>query len=522
MTQTPPFNPSGMSAWIDIKYDGPHVVVGGLPESTLANPGNSNPTPDQAPDGPFYSWKWQDDVLSIRNDRYGLIQLFIFADKTRIVVSPCLLEVLRRVGGTVGGFDETALDIFFRVGMFIGEDTPFERIRVLPPGVEATWSRGDLRVRRMETKSNLRLPSNQNSLDDEYIDRFRNAISRRLPVGNNWMVPISGGRDSRHILLELLRQGHRPPHCVCVNTPLAYKDGDVGAARVLCDQLGIELKEVRSNESSSRYQVRKNALTHFMSDEGVWMMPLIDYAIDRRITLTYDGIAGDVLSAGPVPHESTHRKYMSGDLTSVAAWFLAGFPPTGIEGTQWVLQQKTPKYVAMIDRVVTELKKHVDAPCPLKQFMFWTRTRREIAMFATLFLWGGQVAFPFLDRDLFDMYAAAPADVLLAHDWHDRVIHKAYPEVSHIPYAGYAPTPRNSFFSSLRKVADTCRTATRFSWKQAARFSSKWIVRWIGEALRGKPLASLDERWLDHLQLQSLFTPAGIESNARLIRRGNA
>jgi hypothetical protein len=56
--------------------------------------------------------------------------------------------------------------------------------------------------------SNLALgksqPIGRTTAARDYASLFRAAIQRRLPQDNELVIPISGGRDSRHILVELL------------------------------------------------------------------------------------------------------------------------------------------------------------------------------------------------------------------------------------------------------------------------------------------------------------------------------
>src|SRR5437867_3914137 len=86
--------------------------------------------------------------------------------------------------------DEDALAVFMRLGYFLGSDTPLRAIRAVMPPIE--------RVHCSELQ--------RGALIDEYIERFRAAIQRTLPCEHP-AVLLSGGRDSRHILLELVRSG---------------------------------------------------------------------------------------------------------------------------------------------------------------------------------------------------------------------------------------------------------------------------------------------------------------------------
>jgi hypothetical protein len=122
-----------------------------------------------------------------------------------LLVSPSLVKLVE--AGAPTGFDEAALAVFLRLGFFLGDDTPFQSIRTLPrtarsPEAGTVTISGGYRFVRPQRLS-------RDAAIDGFIDLFRQAMSRRPPVGQDVVVPLSGGRDSRHILLELCESGHR-------------------------------------------------------------------------------------------------------------------------------------------------------------------------------------------------------------------------------------------------------------------------------------------------------------------------
>ena len=86
-------------------------------------------------DGIFAKWDWDGERLVVRNDRYGLYPLYYFQNGNTIAVSPSLIRLLME--GALAELDHDALSVFLRIGFFIGEDTPFDSIRAVPP--EARW-----------------------------------------------------------------------------------------------------------------------------------------------------------------------------------------------------------------------------------------------------------------------------------------------------------------------------------------------------------------------------------------------
>ena len=132
-------------------------------------------------------------------------------------------EALRADRGVT--LDERALNIFLRTDFYFGGDTPFRELRrveqepVIVPPIE---------ISRDEAL-------------DAYIALFRQAVRRRMT--NDTVLALSGGQDSRHILLELHAGGNVPdlltvdltaPHMVPANMPVW---------RVVCFASGADVRE---------------------------------------------------------------------------------------------------------------------------------------------------------------------------------------------------------------------------------------------------------------------------------------
>jgi hypothetical protein len=124
-------------------------------------------------------------------------------------------------------------------------------------GPENGW---DARVRRVPGGTCLRLDraawklsSTTRHIDyrpvpaprDEHIARLREAVftaCRDLDLsGTSWVLPLSGGHDSRALLVGLLRTGARPT-CVTwgLASSLAQPGNDAYVARQLTDHFGLE------------------------------------------------------------------------------------------------------------------------------------------------------------------------------------------------------------------------------------------------------------------------------------------
>src|SRR5699024_9311374 len=103
--------------------------------------------------------------------------------------------------------DGLAIATFFLTGLYLDDRTPFENIHCVPEGGLLTWSPGGDLKRSVRPSPEQVARGDYAALQDTYIQLFRDAILSTEPA--SVFLPLSGGCDSRHILLELLRQ-NRP------------------------------------------------------------------------------------------------------------------------------------------------------------------------------------------------------------------------------------------------------------------------------------------------------------------------
>ena len=88
---------------------------------------------------------WQTDGrrLSVYSDRLGLIPIFVLIERGRTVVSDSLIDIAAVTTALQWDFD--ALSVYLRVGFFLGEDTPFKNIKVMPPATVLATEISNLR-----------------------------------------------------------------------------------------------------------------------------------------------------------------------------------------------------------------------------------------------------------------------------------------------------------------------------------------------------------------------------------------
>lgn len=407
-----------------------------------------------ASDGLWAEWHWDGACLTARNDRYGMRPLYYACTADSIHVSASLPRVAGKVSRTL---DYGALAVFFRLGFFLGEDTPLEQVRVLPPGSTLRWEGGRLSLER----GSIAMPPESHPIRsfDEAVNRYAELFSRsiaRRPPNGEFTVPISGGRDSRHILLELMAQGHRPELTVTVRSRPPSPNEDVRIAQLLRDELELNHVEIDMPRSFLAANRKDIELTNFCSSGHIWLLPVAAYLQDRTTTM-YDGLAGSVLSGGFQVNEDKLALYRSGKLEQLARMLLSENGGMN-EFLRSSLQPEFARRVderAAVDRLATELERHREASNPLVSYIFWNRTRRGISLLpCAIFGHIERVYCPYLDHELFDFLINVDVSWTLGNALHDETIRRRYPQHAHIPYENKdAPRVRGRAMSAYYRRA---------------------------------------------------------------------
>ena len=312
--------------------------------------------------------------------------------------------------------DHCALNVFFRTGLFLNGSTPF------------------VEVRRVEREPVIVAPHpiEYRAALHTFVDLFRESVQRRLD--GDCVVALSGGRDSRHILLQLYECGRLPTAAITVDIPA--RKGETLIARQLAARLGIRhvILYPRPNRVVED-ESYKNLATNFLTLEHGWMA---DAARSELKGDWWDGIAGDIMSAGlfltPVMQQLAEQHRLDELAEQVVLYSLPHF-----------LWQSTFSRDDALHLVARELHKHMGAANPIGSFYFWNRTRVAVAAcpFGLLENSNRQIVAPFLDSNLWHFLASLPADMLVSRRFHSDAIDLAFPGFSDIPYfasSGYRPS----------------------------------------------------------------------------------
>jgi hypothetical protein len=410
------------------------------------------------PDGT--RWEWTGTALRVRTPRFGFCPLYYCQSGDELALSPSLVCLVRL--GVPLELDYDALAVFIRLGFFIGTQTPFKAIRQAAPRQRVEWP-GDRLQCAFPVDHPARSAMSRSAALDRYGETFRAAMRKLMPAGDI-VLPLSGGRDSRHILFEIIEAG-RKPLAVTMTRWAPDIDDDMRIARALAERFGLRHETLGATLAKTRAQRQASELTDFASDELGWMLP-IRALIARHDAVAFDGLAGDVLSNGLYLHLGLLAAMEAGN-TAEAAELLLGLEDLWERILDASLYKSLSRERAAA-ALRQELGKHLGAPNPVSSYLFWNRTRREMSLFGFKML--GDVRMPYIDEDVYDHLAALPASYFVDKTFHTETIHRLFPQHADIPFdtKGSSRSGRWRFRAeSLGAVAHLIRSRSR--WFRSAR-----------------------------------------------------
>ncbi|MCB1389029.1 MAG: hypothetical protein KDK12_07815 [Rhodobacteraceae bacterium] len=457
--------------WIDQGADAPYLFIDGdgartqVAGSPAAMVGHRMRVPgDARPRGLWGEWAWDGETLRAAVDPLGYFSLFVYRKGGQVGISPSILQLL--AAGADPEIDPVAMAVFHRVGFFVGGDTPFRHISVLPPDGRLEWRAGSGAITGGPAAPRVQEVSREQAVEG-FIELPRAAIRRFLKGWDGPIaLPLSGGRDSRHILLEMAAQGRKPDTCLTFHHGGSILNAEVQAARAVAQRVGVRHTILGHPRYRLRDSLRGLLMTQLCADEHAQMMPMHDFLRGTGFAAV-DGIGGDILTNPDDWAAGFMERARRGDYEGIARGMAEGHggviarPGHAGGAGAWLSPDLE---AAAIERIAAAVRAYDDAPDPYQAFWFWHRTRREISFVSTAVMGGAAMVFcPYLDPDFVDFGLSLPWSVTCDQKLHDDAIFRAYPAYADIPFAaGFRsqPLPRLRTHR-LVNALDSLRIAAR-------------------------------------------------------------
>ncbi len=415
-----------------IRQEAGRNVVSGTHSCILGNKLNA-PLIKGRPQGIFAEWLWNGSSLKVMNDIYGFYPLYYYWDRKEFCVSPSLTKILEMTSDR--SLDHAALSVFLRLGFFIGEDTPFQCIRALPPQASLRWENGEVVV-----EGHYTIPQAVSDKSEVAMDRlialFREGLQYQMPQGVPFALTLSGGCDSRHVLFELLRSGERPAFCVTTRKYPPSTDDDMQLAKRIAKEVDIPHVVIEDKAPRFTNELRNFEKTNFCADEHAWILETALYLRDK-VSVLYDGIGGGTFLMSHPGEAECAALIKAGNWDAAAEKLLAYWYKRDEKTFQLTLGQNFYRKVDLSqakEHLIKELKKLAGAANPFVSFNFWNRSRREISLSPhAVFGHIPKVFCPLLYFPFVQYALSLPVEILEEKAFRQKFVQRANPQYAHIP-----------------------------------------------------------------------------------------
>ena len=233
--------------------------------------GLSVPDGDGEEAGIFAHWEWDGETFEVCNDRHGYVPLYYHLDDRdgSLTVSDSPLAII--AAGVSVKLDMESLGFFCRAGFLVGDRTLLAGILRIPPGATLRWNRGRLRIDLPSDRFTLHAPRDLEEASIGWKDRFQEAMRRRQPEGADFAIPLSGGRDSRMMLMELRALGHHPTEVVSFGPVGGAENEDLSIARMIARRLDLPHAVARTTTGWLDTERERHAWCGCECLEHAWM-----------------------------------------------------------------------------------------------------------------------------------------------------------------------------------------------------------------------------------------------------------
>lgn len=422
------------------------------------------------PGGVWARWEYKNNQLIIENDCLGFCPLYYYLDDKKIVVSNSILQIISVVGNVE--LDHDALRMMIRKRYFLQDKTAYKNISTLAPNTTIKWSKDKFEINSsfLEVKPQ---DLTHEQIVDGYIDLFKQSISRHLPQQDeDFIMPLSGGRDSRWMLMELLQRGFKPKVCVTCG-----EQRDIKLATQLCQRLDLNQICITPPHSWVKDAIRKDANISFSTPQHTWLVRLADY-VKNAGCLSYDGNGIGMFS---------RNAYIDDNMEMFKLFRTLDFE--GFENVMFSEDdpinhciKQMPEEFNFLEKDTedlkhihySELEKQKNYPNDLSAYSFYANTRTAISTCPFGMMRPAKIYFPFLDYELFSFIASLEAEKVAEIEPQAAAVRKAHPEIADIPFYNEIEFEAGPKASKLDKIK-SLMTLTSYLAKYNKSSASKLI-----------------------------------------------
>lgn len=390
--------------------------------------------------GNWSYWKWDGTQLKASTSGGAHPPLYYSSTKSKIAIGNPAQRVAEISKNTSINWSAAAQVLLF--GHCIGSETIYKNVKILPAGADFFWRAGHSSLLIDERQSPQQSDISYDHSIEEYLYLLNESILRRTPrEKENFAMGLSGGRDSRHILLLLLRHGFKPDQIFSSHHYLNFSGNEITVAKKLCHELDLPLDVILPDNCRIRAETRKNIELDFQTLSHSWGLNLSDKL--SIYPCTYDGINAGVL-------------FGRAGLTQLLSKKCLDKKPS-LKVIEDIVYQQCERVERIVQTIVSpelfnaldffdaknifsaELKKYEDYQNIAQAYLYFNHTIRDTSLFSFQLNKSNEVLCPFDDIDLVNFALALPWCISRKVDFQNDAMFKDFPEQNNIGFSGNNP-----------------------------------------------------------------------------------
>lgn len=352
----------------------------------------------------FALWESRLRTLILGTDRYGMMPLYYQQRNGQLAFASEIKSLLNLEPDE--DCNPAAFSELLSLGAPLGDHTLYPSVMRLPAATVMSFHEANAHAEQYWSRSTIQ-PDPKLSLPlfvEEAHRLLGRSIARLEKQIAHPMCFLSGGYDSRRVLLELVRNGKPVTACtsptVRIDNPWTC---DVPIARALCAELGVSHVTADLPPAASYGDLVRHSYTQldFETDSHPWILPLLA-KIRVGEGVNFDGLGGDVLFEYNFTYAEEAARM--DDPAYLTQRVLRRFPDI------WnLLFRLKPPLPSLADRIESALRNLPNDEDRLGLFYFGNWTRRKASLFAHgLLSLKVDSVYPYLDYDLVDHVLRLP------------------------------------------------------------------------------------------------------------------
>ncbi len=389
-------------------------------------------------DGRRHTW-------TVFNDRWGLIPLFWWADRERLVVSP-RARLTWQASGSPLQIDENAVADLLRTQNMLDDHTLIADVHWLEPahtlsytgpaaGPAGTGTRLQRR-RYWDFQHKPQTPSSCDAVIDSFLDASRTTIARMTDSKLPLMQGLSGGLDSRVFLAVAHELGRVP---ACYTSGFAYSE-DMRFGRQLARMAGASHDALLIDAATLPEQLHDAILEteglHGAGHLGL-SAPIGPYLQQHRGAILIEGYLHGVLGGSDLPFDEDIPPNLPPHEHSWARDFLhGGGDPDQIGALlrEDLAAESLGRWQSHVDDSFRTAP--IDDPLHRAEYTIITgRSGRNDVLVPASFRRHTLARHPACDRRMIEWYATTPAQLRRARQVYVDVLRQRFPKFASVPRA---------------------------------------------------------------------------------------